>query len=1061
MAIRCYISNQAEKLSAKFCDNIKLKADPFNPETIVTQTRGIDTWLSMEAARMKGVFANFMFLKPDDLLNRILRITGGSAGSYYTAGNMKWELYAILNSEAFKERFTIVANYFGDDDLKRLQLANEVADLFDQYMVYRPDYIQLWNSGQQAESPDKLFEDEFKKHEEWQQWLWSQLRERSGAGSLDKVQLMERLLQQVGLPEMQDKIRAAHPQISIFGLSLITRFHAELFFEIGKCTELNFYLLNFSPDTTWYLADEDADENELFGSCNKSGKFIYAHLLDKDNDVELFNLGQRPEQDSLLHTMQSDFFENSNTGIAGFKPEPDEESSIRIASSFTPVREVEALYNYLLRQFEKNPGLEPRDILVQLTDVSLYAPYIQAVFENGPVKIPYQLNDLAYTDGDTITNALETLFSLPFADYGSETVLKFLSSRFVRSKFDIEHIEEIRNLVTDANIRFGKKGRVEDDTRLVSWQHGLTKLLLGFTMKGGLAYEMDDELIYLTDNAEGSDAFSVFRLKAFIDTLTGILDKCDGDRELNEWKSFLINDVLGLLFEIGDDGHEEYEYIVKKISSMDFIGVDQQEKIPFTVFQRAILYDLKLESRNHNYYSGRLTFSAMISTRSMPFKAIAILGLNSNSFPRSQHNTGFNLMAFAERPGDRNIRENDKYLFMESLYAAREYLYLSYIGSSIKEGSELPPSILIEELLTYFRLGIDEEFIDNYLVIKHPMHGFSRKYFGSEPGLFTYLGTTEQAGSETDAEVSTKIKTLGADLDFSMVSLDDFIRFFKQPIKIYYNKTLKIYYSDEEKLIPEAEVFELDTLEQWQIKSDLIHMEDGQEQAYIYRSKSAGGLPLSNMARVALDQQKSEIEELKAIFIAITGEYDAGNVTGELLIGGSLLTANIKTIYGHWNIHINASKGKSQPKYIVEAWIGHLFLTALGKNKTTRFISKDLKFDIPETFIDQPSALGILKQLMAIYKWGHSSLIAFSPNTGKSLADKKKKEKDDPELMFKKAIEMLKAEGQTGYKRDYCDEYIQREIEQGFFEKPEEFDTTTLNTLSELLFGKLKEAELI
>ncbi len=1070
MAVRCYISNQVEKLSAQFCDNIAQKADLFNPETIVTQTRGIDAWLSMEAARIKGIFANFIFLKPDDLLNHIIRITGLSAGNYYAAGNMKWELYVILNSEAFKEHFAFVADYFGDDDLKRLQLATEVADLFDQYMVYRPDYIQLWNSGLHPESPETLFGGEFKKHDAWQQWLWDQLRKKFGEDSLDKVQLMGQLLQQIRRPEIQKSIREVHPQISIFGISIITRFHAEFFIELGRITELNFYLLNFSPGTGWHTEDFEAEGNELFANCNGSGKLIFSFLLEKNQDIEVIDLGEKPKPDCLLHAMQSDIFENSNGGIDEFKLEAGEDCSIRIASSFTPVREVEALYNYLLNLFEKQSGLEPRDILVQLTDVSLYAPYIQAVFENGPVKIPYQVTDMAYTDGDTITNAMETLFSLPFTDYGSEAVLKLLSSRFVKRKFDIEETEEIRDLISDANIRFGQKGREEDDTNLVSWQHGLTKLILGFTMKGGLPYEVDDEVFFLTDNAEGSNAFSVFRLKAFIDTIVGILDKTRGERELCEWKSFIIDNVLEQLFDIDEDGHEEYHYIVQKISSMDFMGIDQQEKIPFNVFQQAVLHELKLESRNHNYYSGRLTFSGMIPTRSMPFKVVAILGLNSNSFPRRQSNTGFNLMAFKERPGDRNIRENDKYLFLESLHAAREHLYLSYIGSSVKEGSELPPSILIEELLEYFRLGIDDKLIEKHLVIKHPMHGFSQRYFGSEPELFTYLGTTEQTRVDkggADGEVAkednaaNEAKTSGDELDFSKISLDRFTRFFKEPFKTYYNKTLKIYYADEDKLIPETEVFELDSLEQWQIKRDLIHMQDEEEQAYISRNKSRGGLPLSNMAQVELADQKSEIEELKAIFNVTIGEDSTEIISEEIQLNDTLFSANIQTIFGPRHVHINTSKIKSQPKYIIEAWIEHLFLAATGNRKTTCYISKDLMFDIPETFIDRASAIKILKQLLEIFIWGHAVIIPFSPNSGKYLTDKMEKAEEDSDTLIKKALDVLKAEGETGYNKNYCDEYIQREIELGFFENPEETDTTTLSTLSELLFGKLKKSGLI
>ena len=49
--------------------------------------------------------------------------------------------------------------------------------------------------------------------------------------------------------------------------------------------------------------------------------------------------------------------------------------------------------------------------------------------------------------------------------------------------------------------------------------------------------------------------------------------------------------------------------------------------------------------------------------------------------------------------GDRSSREDDRYLFLETLWCAKEFLYLSYVGQSIRQAQEIPPSVVVNELL--------------------------------------------------------------------------------------------------------------------------------------------------------------------------------------------------------------------------------------------------------------------------------------------------------------------------------------------------------------------------
>jgi hypothetical protein len=65
----------------------------------------------------------------------------------------------------------------------------------------------------------------------------------------------------------------------------------------------------------------------------------------------------------------------------------------------------------------------------------------------------------------------------------------------------------------------------------------------------------------------------------------------------------------------------------------------------------------------------------------------------------------FDLMARDHRAGDRSRREDDRYLFLEALLSAREHLHVSWVGRSIHDNEERPPSVLVAQLRDHIAAG--------------------------------------------------------------------------------------------------------------------------------------------------------------------------------------------------------------------------------------------------------------------------------------------------------------------------------------------------------------------
>ena len=124
----------------------------------------------------------------------------------------------------------------------------------------------------------------------------------------------------------------------------------------------------------------------------------------------------------------------------------------------------------------------------------------------------------------------------------------------------------------------------------------------------------------------------------------------------------------------------------------------------------------------------------MVPMRSVPFKVICLLGLGDQDFPRSQRPPSFDLLAAAPRLGDRNRRQDDRYLFLEALLSSREVLYLSWVGRSLRDESQPPPSVVVCELRDYIDQccrfpGSETRPVSEVLTTEHPMQPFSRRCF--------------------------------------------------------------------------------------------------------------------------------------------------------------------------------------------------------------------------------------------------------------------------------------------------------------------------------------------
>src|SRR5699024_4494538 len=261
---------------------------------------------------------------------------------------------------------------------------------------------------------------------------------------------------------------------------------------------------NPAPDIYWYedKPDRVIDFLKRKGILPKSeesfghpllvgwGKIIQdTFMMLFENEETLNNYSEigveAPLTDTLLHHIKNTIFNNQKEDIL-FSSNQLNDGTITVNSCYSPIREVEVLYNYLVHLVDqKTEDLSARDIVVMVSDIDLYASYIKAVFNNAPYKFRYTIADESFSASDSISNTLMALLTLTEDQFTSEKVVGLLDYSGISKHFGITDVELIRKWVEKANIRLGISGNREDDSDYISWKYGLKRMMYGMCMSGG------------------------------------------------------------------------------------------------------------------------------------------------------------------------------------------------------------------------------------------------------------------------------------------------------------------------------------------------------------------------------------------------------------------------------------------------------------------------------------------------------------------------------------------------------------------------------------------------
>lgn len=1017
--MKVYKSNRVEALLDPLAATLaRPLADPFAKEQIVVHSAGMERWLTLELAQRLEIAANLEFPYPGRVVQQAFEAALGMEKEQLKAWDshaLLWAVLAGLDELIDTPTFKALQGYVAHDPkgLKRYQLAVRITRVFDRYGTYRPELCLSWMRGG-GEPTD------------WQPVLYRWLREHIGQPSI--AELMQRFEDRLVHPKAQ--LKGLPERISVFGVTTLPPLFVRIFALLSRHLDVQLFLLN--PSDSWWAdirnkrqiqrglfespqVAQDAlameEGHPLLASLGKLGRDFQQVLEEAVYQEPMPELFQDPGQGSLLHAVQSDVLHLQRRG-----PEHphhilrDADASIQIHACHGPMRQVQVLQDQLLHLFDTLPGLEPRDVVVQLPDVEGWAPMVRAVFdraEDDPRFIPFKVADRSLKRGNPAAQALLAILDMVGGRAQCSSVLALLSFESVRERFGIlaQDLDLLTEWSAQAGIRWGwdaehraAHGQPKDPQN--TWRFGLRRLLLGVAMRG------DDKRMWSGilpfDEIEGSIARQLGRFVDFVHSLKRSMQSLENPRDLPSWNSALTQ-VLERMISLDEDNawqHLQVREILNQASEhADAQGMKREVDLALVQAHLGQAFD---ESRPASgFIGGKLLFCGMVPMRTIPFRVVCMLGMDEHAFPRMGQQLGFDWMHIKPRVGDRSAREDDRYLFLESLLSARERLILSYTGLGVRDNKELPPSVVVSELLdtiaeTCGQAPVDpltEEAVDwrSKLVQHHPLQPFSPRSFAKPSFSYAsdYLKGAQALLEEKHQLPPFFPSALPSTGPRPEITIAELARFWAGPTQSLMRQGLGIRTQNKAIEIQDREPIELSALELYLIAQPLLGRSlAGETLAQAFESVRAQGvLPLGTPGKT----RYSELNALLGPLAEAVGGFVEGGaqppVTLSHKLGEHSLVGSLSDLYPWGRVLYQYKRIRSA--HLVSLWVEHLALQLLSPRKSMivgRPESGGGIMCLAFRPVDQPEA--ILKDLLHLWELGQRYPLLFFPDTSRTWAHK-------------------------------------------------------------------------
>ena len=967
-------------------------ADPFAQEVVVVPARGVERWLTQRLSHHlgrgerggDGVCAGVRFLNPHSLVALLL---GKDRDDPWEPDRLVWPLLAVIDESLDEPWCSTLATHLGrgvggeEGELRRSRrysVARRLAGIFAAYGVQRPRLVTDWREGRDTDGAGGPLDHDLA----WQPELWRRLLNRVDADPPD-----------IRHAETLDRLRLGGdgldlpPRLSLFGHTRLPVTEAELLAALGGLRDVHLWLPQVSAVLWDELADEVADGpvrrgddasirsvgHPLLGSLGRDARELQRTLAGLETRRSQAHDAPPPAggEESVLGWLQQDLRGNAEPDVAirASRVIADDDRTVQVHSCHGATRQVDVLREVLVGLLQDDPTLEPRDILVMCPDIETYAPLIQAGFgladlpgaEQGHPghRLRLRLADRALSSTNPLLALAASLAELAGGRLTATEVLDLASAEPVRHRFGFsdDDLGQLASWVEQSAVRWGLDGghrssyglQLEDNT----WDAGLSRLLLGVTVSDDDHRDVADTLP--VDDVSSNDIELAGRLGEYVDRVDRFVTAAGEATTVSAWIAALSMGVEQLAAVSPRDAWQQAQFDRELARIGDSAEVASRSQARSTTsggdapmlladVRHLLAHRLGGRPTRANFRTGTLTVCTMVPMRSVPHRVVCLLGLDDGVFPRAQTVDGDDVLARHPMTGERDLRSEDRQLFLDAILAAKETLVITYSGANEHTGAPRPPAVPVGELLDALEQTVSTSSTDGdrstseggvrrRVVVEHPLQPFDvrnlvpQPLWGNQPFSFD---TSALEGATAARRERLTVTTLVPDRlpakARADLSIDELRAFVEHPVRAFLRQRLDVSSPLEAEELHDSIPLSLDPLAKWAVGDRLLaDLLEHQDPAVVRVEQLRGDLPPGPLGGQVLQEVKDNLDGLLSESLPLrAGEPRTIEVDLDLG-GGRRLTGQVGPVYG--SRLVTASYSRLAAKHRLRSWVDLLALT--------------------------------------------------------------------------------------------------------------------------------------
>lgn len=769
-------------------------------------------WLSLALTEKSGVLMGISKIAPDALFRLLSEsVVGGSEKRVPFQDELQMLVMDVLEEiwdrredSKIQEKFPEILGYFEEGesaerrDAKRYALGRDLAAGFYRYAFDAPESAKKWlDAPKDLAHPDSL----------WQAELWRMTFARGEKDFISPANAMSLLGEKT-------VFRTDPGRIVVWGHAFLAPALQAMLLHYSRSPGagvVQFALAPVAgPGSEWFRAEEAG--------------MIRARALGFPEPVLI------PRKKSVAFPKNSVHGELRKVFLHGqvadeIKITDRSQMDFSVHAGHDKRRQAEILQNLVIALLERHKDWSPREIGILAPRSSDWFAYLKGVFKRdlgfAAGQIPVAFAGLDVADESAVHSAWNGFLNLPDRRFSRSAVLEILENPCVRSalRLDEADAEHWANLLEKSGAAWGidaahraELGAGEDAFN--TFAEARRRILGGMMYAGqgpGRIAEEDSSRLEL-DGA----------LLAFLDKLIEIENVLRKEKkDPVEWARWSRDVILPLIAARPEEKRQDEQDLARLRTTLarqveTHEAASRLEPISGSEFRLWMerFAGMKSVMSGQPLVDG-LTVGDIEDLAGIPFRALILIGLDEDTWPRRTPSPAFDLGKILAGDFFVSQGERDKAMLLESLRACEGELHVIHTGFDPDHNRERRPALPILQLLESFPKETQKQ-----VVIKHRLQPHDARYY--EPGAAARHGLVNYSLRDRSLQgVSGAEKSLGlAPPAFTQTqthfhpSVSDLCGLLDKPLRLYYRESLGLRLEEYDEADPDLETWTLPFLKQ-------------------------------------------------------------------------------------------------------------------------------------------------------------------------------------------------------------------------------------------------------